>query len=214
MKTEAVVQDQVEKVGAKVRESLKKIWEEIKDDGPAPLYEWSAYWNGPRPAKLRVHDNGTVELSYKWDDSTPADEYYGKVSVVYLPATLTRDALEDLLLNDEKFIQYITNVALGNTSWDDNYEIDNYLNELAWNNGVNVTTPGEWLEPAVNDYEEFCNFWPPTKSLEDAAESIYEDIEREEYVLEGGTIEEELKSMLYGFDCEILKGVHREEADC
>ena len=213
MSTEAVVQDTVKTVGDKVRESLKKIWEEIKDGGPAPLYEWSAYWNGPRPAKLRVHNDGTVELSYKWDNSTPADEYYGHVDVVYIPVTLTRAALEDLLLKDEKFIQYIIKVAVGSTTWDDAHDMEEYLNRLAENYSVNVTTPGEWLEPAVNDYEEFCKFWPPTESLDEAAEQIEEEVKRNDYVLEGCP-KDELKSMLATFDCEILKGTHREEADC
>lgn len=213
MNTEAVVQDSAKQVELKVRESLKKVWEKIKDGGIAPLYEWSAYWNGPRPAKLRIHNDGTVELGYRWDNSTPADEYNGEVSVVYLPVTITRDALKDLFLNDEKFIQYIISVALGNNDRDTGYEMQDYLDALAENNSVNVTTPAEWLEPANNDYESFCEFWSPNESLDDAAEKIYDDAEREGYVLEG-SIENELKSMLYGFDCDILKGVHREEADC
>ena len=212
---EQVVVKVAKDVGTTVRNSLKKIWEEIKDSGIAPLYEWSAYWGGARPVKLRIHqDTGNVELAYKWDTSTPSDEYHGEVRVVYLPTTLTRDAVRNLFLEDEKFIQYIINMVLGNTSWEDEQALEEYLGKLSDNKSVNVTTPGEWLEPAVNNYEEFCKFWPPTMSLDDAAEQIYEEVEREGYVLEWGTIEEELKRTLYMFDCEILKGVHREEADC
>ena len=212
---EQVVANLAKDVGANVRNSLKKIWEEVKDNGIAPLYNWSEYWGGARPVKLRVHnDTGKVELGYKWDNSTPSDEYYGEVRVVYLPAFLTRDAVRKLFLEDEKFIQHIINMALGNTSWEDEQDLEEYLGKLSDNESVNVTTPGEWLEPAVNDYEEFCKFWPPTKSLGDAAEQIYEEAEREGYVFEGGTVADELKRTLYMFDCEILKGVHREEADC
>jgi len=212
---EQVTTNLAKDVSTKVRESLKKIWEEIKDNGIAPLYSWSAYWNGPRPPKLRVHnDTGKVELGYRWDNSIPSDEYYGEVRVVYLPAFLTREAVQKLFLEDEKFIQHIINMALGNTSWEDEQAFEDYINKFAENNSVSFTTPGEWLETARKNYKEFCKFWPSTESLEDAAEQIENEIEQEGFVLRDGTIEDELKSALYGFDCEELKGIHREEADC
>jgi len=216
------------------KEAMKNALNKALDalgDGLAPLYDRVGNDLHPRPAYLRLNEDGEVGFWVNYSDGTPEPVWHGRDLLWSLNPRLTREALR-ALANDDRVASLLERVYAGLSSeWDGSNRVGRLsddaeaaseeleaLLEREYNECdsclVKIADAGRWLWDAhTRSLDGLSSLWSPDVPLDEAVASLEADATSDGYLLDGDLEAELLEAleMVGDEDPDALTGEHRRE---
>ena len=195
-----------------------KIDATLPNDSNAPLYEKYDGQLQPQPAKLRIDEDGHVDVyvSGEIGGGVPMDQWHNRTLTWTLSPELAHDQAE-ALLSDPDVIRLLERIhASHEIKWDGNNHVGSYdedlYNELQrllddrynYDPEAQVWDVNDWLFGAGQTLDFI---WPDDQTLDEVVKEMEEQAETDGVTL-NGSIRDALIQYLEGEDPDELTGEH------
>lgn len=195
-----------------------KIDTTLPNDGNAPLYEKYDGQLQPQPAKLRMDEDGNVDVyvSGEIGGGVPMDQWHNRTLTWGLNAYLARDQVESMLADPEVIallerIHEVHAVEWDGSNYVGSYDEDLYCklqrlldDDYNYNPEAQVLEASDWLFGARQTMDFI---WPNDQPLDSVVKEMEEQAELDGVTL-NGSVRDALIGYLQGEDPDELTGEH------